>query len=244
MLRIDINCDVGEGLHNEALLMPYISSCNIACTAHAGSIESIDRVIQLAKQQGVKVGAHPSFPDRVNFGRRVINITPEKLEKSIIEQIELLNQRLELADQSLHHIKMHGALYNLSAKDIPTAEIVLKAVKKSAPNTILYAPDNSQIVRLAESQGIKIKREAFADRNYNEDLSLVSRKQNNALITDKDQAFKHLSTMIFQGSVETVSGIIKPLKAETFCVHGDNSNAIELVAYIHKNLLNQGIHIG
>ena len=244
MLRIDINCDVGEGLQNEALLMPYISSCNIACTAHAGSIESIDRVIQLAKQQGVKIGAHPSFPDREHFGRRVINITPEKLEKSIVEQIELLKQRLELADQSLHHIKMHGALYNLSAKDIPTAEIVLNAVKKSAPNTILYAPDNSQITRLAESQGIKIKREAFADRNYNEDLSLVSRKQNNALITDKDQAFEHLSRMIFEGSVETVSGIITPIKAETFCVHGDNSNAIELVTYIHKNLINQGVHIG
>ncbi len=243
MLGIDLNCDVGEGLCNEALLMPHISSCNIACAAHAGSIESIDSVIQLAKQHGVKIGAHPSYPDRENFGRRAIDITDEMLEKSIIEQIELVKQRLKLVNQPLHHVKMHGALYNLSAKDISTAEIVLKAIKHSVPNTILYVPSNSQIAKLAESHGIKIKREAFADRNYNEDLSLVSRNQKNALITDKNKVLEHLLRMVVGGKVETISGSLKQLNAETFCVHGDNTNAIELVAYIRENLLNQGISI-
>ncbi|CAL2104694.1 5-oxoprolinase subunit A [Tenacibaculum sp. 190130A14a] len=233
--RIDINCDVGEGVGNEKLLMPYISSCNIACGAHAGSITVMDEVIGLAVEYNVKIGAHPSFPDRENFGRMEMDIAPETLQKSIEEQILLLKERADFQGVSLHHIKPHGALYNLIAKDKETAQLMIRAVQNTCPNLFLYVPYNSIIAEEALKSNLSIQYEAFADRNYNEDLTLVSRSQENALITNKEAVFSHVKRMIVAQQVQTVGGV-KYITADTICVHGDTENAIELVAYIHAKL--------
>ena len=239
---IDINCDVGEGIDNEALLMPYISSCNIACNEHAGSVDIIDEVISLAKKHNVKIGAHPSFPDRENFGRLVLEMSSEGLQKSIENQINLLIKRTALQDVKLHHIKPHGALYNLIAKDKKTAKIVVEAIKNTIPSVFLYVPYNSVIAEVALQNDIRIKFEAFADRNYNDDLSLVSRSKENALITDKNEVLNHIKNMIVHKKVKTISGK-KEIIADTICVHGDTKNAIELVKYINKKLAENNIEI-
>ena len=243
MLTVDINCDVGEGVNNEELLMPYISSCNIACGAHAGDVETIDRVIKLAQKYQVKIGAHPSFPDRKNFGREVMDISLEKLEISLINQIKLIQERLDLFGGKLNHVKAHGALYNLSAVDSNIAEVIVNSIKETAPNAILYVPYNSVIEKVALQNKLNIKLEAFADRNYNDDLTLVSRSQKNAVITNKDEVIDHISNMIIHQQVKTISNILVSIKPETFCVHGDNSEAIELVKHIHHSLTQKGISI-
>jgi UPF0271 protein len=239
---IDINCDVGEGVGNETELMPFISSCNIACNAHAGSIDIIDNVISLAKKHHVKIGAHPSFPDRENFGRKTMNISSDDLQKSIENQIKLLIERMSLQNMKLHHIKPHGALYNLIAKDKLTAETVVKAIKNTVKNVFLYVPCNSVIAEVALQNNIKIKYEAFADRNYNDDLTLVSRTQNNALITDKKEVLNHIQRMIIYKRVQTVSDE-KEIQLDTICVHGDTKNAVELIKYIHEKLTEKNIEI-
>lgn len=243
MPTIDINCDVGEGVNNEASLMPYISSCNIACGAHAGNIETIDRVIYLAIQHGVKIGAHPSFPDRENFGRKAIDISIKDLELSVIDQIQLLQQQLQLQGGQLHHIKAHGALYNISAKDPKYAEVVIRSLQKTAPDVELYVPFNSEIERMAIQEKIRIKYEVFADRNYNEDLSLVSRSNKNAVIINKEKVIEHISNMILNQKVKTISNAQVSIIAETCCVHGDNETAIDIVKYIHESLKGKGITI-
>ncbi|MDG2194930.1 MAG: 5-oxoprolinase subunit PxpA [Polaribacter sp.] len=229
MIVVDINCDVGEGIGNEAQLMPYISSCNIACGGHAGTINTIDATIQLAQQHTVKIGAHPSFPDAANFGRKILEISPNDLQKSIEEQLNLMNERLAVSGAKLHHVKAHGALYNLSAIDQVTANVLVKAIKNTTEEVFLYVPCNSVIEKIALQNNIKIIYEAFADRNYNDDLSLVSRSAENALIVDKTAAFKHVYAMVTDQKVTTVSGKEVPIKASTFCVHGDHPKAIELV---------------
>ena len=233
---IDINCDVGEGIGNESLLMPYISSCNIACNEHAGSVEIIDEVISLAKKYQVKVGAHPSFPDRENFGRKVMNISDEELQKSLENQINLLIERTALQNVKLYHIKPHGALYNLAAKDKITAQVVVNAIKKTTKNVYLYVPYNSIIEKIALENSIKIKYEAFADRNYNDDLSLVSRSNGNALLTNPKEVIDHISRMI-DGKVKTIQGNLKDIKVDTFCVHGDSKNAVEILKTLRQTTL-------
>lgn len=225
---IDINCDVGEGIGNESKLIPYISSCNIACNAHAGSIQIIDEVISLAKKYQVKIGAHPSFPDRENFGRKVMNLSSKTLQESIENQINLLIERADLQNVKLYHIKPHGALYNLILKDRETAQIVINAVKNTLKNGFLYVPYNSVIAEVAKLNNIQIKFEAFADRNYNNDLSLVSRFKENALLLNPKEIVDHVTRMV-NNKVKTIQGSLKDIKADTYCVHGDTENAVEIL---------------
>ena len=241
MLTIDINCDVGEGIDNEESLMPYISSCNIACGAHAGNVETIDRVISIARKHHVKIGAHPSFPDRENFGREAMNISLEALAASLIQQIQLMQERL--GGERLHHIKAHGALYNASVVDHDIANVIVRAVKKTATDAILYVPGDSVIERLALQHQLNIKYEVFADRNYRDDLRLVSRTQKDAVITDKEEVVSHLSRMVVDQQVKTISGRLTPIRAETGCVHGDNEAALEIVRYIHQEMPRRGVTI-
>ncbi|WGH74184.1 5-oxoprolinase subunit PxpA [Tenacibaculum tangerinum] len=239
---IDINCDVGEGVGNEHLLLPYISSCNIACGAHAGSVATIDNVIHLAKKHQVKIGAHPSFPDRKNLGRAVLPISSEALQESIEEQIRLLKERADLQGVKLHHVKPHGALYNVIAKDKKMAQLVIRAIQNTCSNVFLYVPYNSVIAEEAVKKNLQIVYEAFADRNYNDDLSLVSRSKENALITDKEAVFIHIKNIILHQKVTTIAGTRKII-ADTICVHGDTKNAVALVAYIHAKLKENNIQI-
>ena len=233
---IDINCDLGEGLDNEHIIVPLISSCNISCGAHAGSIEIMDKVIQLAVKHKVKIGAHPSFPDRKNFGRKVLDISNSDLQKSLEDQLTILKDRALLQNATIHHVKPHGALYNLIAVNREKASIVIAAIQHVFEAVKLYVPYQSRIEEVAVQSGIEIVYEAFADRMYNEDLSLVSRTFSNALIEDKLEVLKQVQKISNKQLVTTVNFHEKKIKASTFCVHGDTKNAIEILEYLHKYL--------
>ena len=233
---IDINCDLGEGLDNEHIIMPLISSCNISCGAHAGSIEIMDKVIQLAVKHKVKIGAHPSFPDRKNFGRKVLDISNSDLQKSLEDQLSIFKDRALLQNATIHHVKPHGALYNLIAVNREKASIVIAAIQHVFEAVKLYVPYQSRIEEIAIQSGLEIVYEAFADRMYNEDLSLVSRTFSNALIEDKLEVLKQVQKISDKQSVTTVNFHEKKIKASTFCVHGDTKNAIEILEYLHKHL--------
>jgi UPF0271 protein len=243
MLTIDINCDVGEGLDNESQLMPYISSCNIACGAHAGTKDTIARTTQLALKHHVHIGAHPSFPDRENFGRIIMKMDSLKLQQSLEDQILLVKEIVESHNGKLHHVKPHGALYNLAANDAQVAQAVINAVKNTVAHAFLYVPYGSLLADLSKKNELKTKVEAFADRNYNSDLSLVSRKSENAVLTDKQLVVVHLLKMIKDKQVISIDGVAVKIDAKTFCVHGDNPNAIEVIKYISKELSKNGIKI-
>lgn len=234
-MDININCDLGEGLQNDAELMQHISSCNIACGGHAGTIQSIDKTIALAIENNVKIGAHPSFPDTENFGRKLLQISSDDLQKSIANQLKLFTDRLQLQNGKLHHVKAHGALYNASTKNREIAKCIIEAVKKIDNSVFLYVPFNSVIEEIAKENNISILYEVFIDRNYNDDGSLVSRTQDNAVIQDGESALKHLKQMVFKNQIKTISGRIISTKADTFCIHGDNKNAVELLKFINKN---------
>ena len=240
---VDINCDVGEGVGNEAQLMPYISSCNIACGGHAGDESTMATVIALAKKHSVKIGAHPSFPDRENFGRQFMDIPPEALLESLKRQILALKAQADALEVPVHHIKFHGALYNASAKDLALARTCISAIENTLPKVFLYAPFGSVIAEEARKHNISIKYEAFADRRYNNDLSLVSRKKKNAVIHDKTEVLQHLENMMLHGQVKTVGNTSIDIQADTFCVHGDTKNAVELIQYIYEELPKKGIRI-
>ena len=231
---VDFNCDVGEGIANEHLLMPHITSCNIACGGHFGDENSIYETIQCALKNNVLIGAHPSFSDKENFGRKWIQITNENLSESIQYQMDLFMERMFLNKATLHHIKPHGALYNAIAKDENIAKIFVNSILKYSRNSFLYVPYKSEIEKVAIKNNIKIIYEAFADRNYNDDLTLVNRTYSNATITDKKKVFQHVSKIVFEGKVKTISGIQKEIKAATFCVHSDTENAVEIIKYLSK----------
>jgi len=242
-MNIDINCDVGEGVINEHLIMPYISSCNIACGGHFGDVTSMDKTIALAIEHKVKIGAHPSFPDKVNFGRKLMQMSNDDLRDSIQNQLDIFLERLFSFDVPLHHIKPHGALYNTIAKDEDLAVLFIEITKKYLKDVFLYVPYQSVIEEIALKNNIKIKYEAFADRNYNDDLSLVSRNTPNALLIDEKEVLNHVLFMIKHQKVNTISGLEKEIKADTFCVHSDTKNALEIVRYLNENLKKEGITI-
>ncbi len=240
---IDINCDVGEGVGNEAQLFPLISSCNIACGGHAGDAFSMQRVVRLAKKFNVKVGAHPSYPDKENFGRVSMDIPFEVLIQSIQEQIAGLVSILRKENIPLHHIKAHGALYNEIAKNAELAELFLKAITDYKKDTLIYVPYASEIGQRAEEQGSSIAYEAFADRNYNTDLSLVSRSHPQALIKSPEAVLKHIVQMVKHQEVTTITNETVKILADTFCIHSDTPSAFEIVSYLSHELPNHNIRI-
>jgi UPF0271 protein len=233
---IDINADVGEGLDNEALLMPYLSSCNIACGGHAGDNQTMTQVVRLAKDYKVKIGAHPSFPDPSNFGRELMDMSAADLYSSLKSQIRSLQQILHSEKAQLHHIKPHGALYNLAAKDEKTAKVIIEVVKSIAMPIQLYVPYNSVISKLAEQKKISVTFEAFADRNYEENLSLVSRKKAQAILYENSKILNHILGIIHDEKVTAINGVEVPIKASTFCVHGDTKNALDILEFLTSEL--------
>lgn len=243
MYYIDINCDVGEGLGNEQELFPLISSCNIACGGHAGNEETMTFVVQLALDHGIKIGAHPSYPDTENFGRVSLHLPPEVFIASIEEQLTHFSKILERERTQLHHIKAHGALYNDLARNRILAKDYIRAIIPFMGNGKLYVPYGSVLANVALKNNIEVVYEAFADRNYNDDLSLVSRSSVNALIIEPKEVLDHIMTMVRENKVRTVSDKLIELKAETFCVHGDTPSALQILTYLADELPKQHIMI-
>ncbi|NND09950.1 MAG: 5-oxoprolinase subunit PxpA [Flavobacteriaceae bacterium] len=240
---IDINCDVGEGIGNEESLMPYISSCNIACGGHAGNEKTMQETVKLAIKHKVKIGAHPSYPDRKNFGREEMEISCAALFRSMEDQISRLLKVLKKENGQLHHVKPHGALYNKAARDEKTARTIVEVMKRFHLALKLYVPYGSVIAEIAKQEDIPLIYEAFADRNYNQDLTLVSRKENNALITDPEEMLAHVLRMITNKKVRCLNGVEVKIEASTFCVHGDNPKAVKLISFLTNKLAMQNIRI-
>jgi len=236
MRTIDINCDVGEGVGNEKELFPMISSCNIACGGHAGSKETIRWCLELAKEFNVKVGAHPSYPDKENFGRVSMSISDADLIKSIQAQMQLFESVRSKLNTPLHHIKPHGALYNDIAKNEQLSQVFLKSIEAFKDEVYLYVPFNSVVEKMAKKNGYKVLIEAFADRNYNNDLNLVSRKEDNALISNEEEVLKHVLRMAKDNVVKTIKNEDIAMNADTYCIHGDTPSALQILMYITEHL--------
>lgn len=235
---MDINCDLGEGLSNDAQIMPFISSCNIACGAHAGSLSIMKSTVLLAKNHNVKIGAHPSFSDRDNFGRKEMFIPKSILKSQIINQITSLKQIAEKEGVKLHHVKPHGALYNMAAKFNDVAMAVIEAVAYFDEDLILYVPFRSLIARKLREKNMPFYYESFADRTYNDDLSLVSRDEPDYLIENSNRILKRVKQLIDSETIITYSGKTVKIRSNTICVHGDNPNVVEIVKVLSKNIHN------
>jgi UPF0271 protein len=237
---LDINCDMGEGIGNPALpagrdelIMPFISSANIACGYHAGDEDTMKRTVELAIQYNVSIGAHPSFLDRENFGRLDIRLPLGEVYDLVTKQIHLLSEITKTAGASLHHVKPHGALYNMAARDKQLSAVIALAVKDADDKLILYGLSGSHLIKEAQKIGVKIFSEVFADRSYQDDGRLTPRTLPEALINDTDKMLQQVLQMIKEGTVTTVSGKVIPIMAETICIHGDGKHAVEFAKAIH-----------
>src|SRR5690606_4445743 len=242
MEYIHINCDLGEGGKQDAEIMPLISACNIACGGHAGTLESMRETVALAMENNVEIGAHPSYPDKENFGRISMKMDHEDLKRSIVAQILSLKQITEAEGGKLHHIKPHGALYNDAAKDENIANIIIEAVTEFDENLPVYAMENSAISRLAKDK-INVIFEAFGDRNYEQNYELISRQKIGAVITEKEEVFDHISEMFFDMKITIKNRKKLPCNATTFCVHSDNPKAVEILKYLHERFEQKKVKI-
>jgi UPF0271 protein len=243
MLTIDLNCDMGEGAGNDAAIMPYISSANIACGYHAGDEATMQRTVQLALEQNVAIGAHPGFADKENFGRLEMVLPLSQVYDLVAEQVYILRKIASSLGTILHHVKPHGALYNMAANDIHLAEVIAKAVKDVEPNLIFYGLYNSFLTSVPLDAGLKIASEVFADRRYHKDGKLVSRQTKGAVIEDENKAVEQALNMVLQNSVASVEGEIIAVYPQTLCLHGDGKNAVAFAKKIHEALIENNIKI-
>ena len=233
---IDLNCDMGEGMSNDALIMPFISSANIACGFHAGNEAIMRQSIELALQYNVAIGAHPSFPDKENFGRTNMHFSPEEVCAMVKEQVETLAKLAAKTNGKLHHVKPHGALYNMAAKDEELSAAICTAIKEIDASLLVYALSGSKLIDIAKSKGLKTYNEVFADRTYQQDGSLTPRSLPNALLLNEEAVSKQVLQILLEKNVTTADGKIISLKADTICVHGDGPHAVEFVRAIHHSL--------
>lgn len=248
MLKIDLNCDMGESfgawrMGNDAELMNYVSSVNVACGFHAGDAGTMRETVQIAQQKGVAIGAHPSFPDLQGFGRREMSLSAQEIFDVVLYQISALKGICEAFGAKLHHVKPHGALYNLAARDAKAAEAVAKAVWQIDTNLIFYGLSGSFLISEAEKIGLKTASEVFADRTYQNDGSLTPRSQPNALISLSEESIKQVLQMITQQTVMATTGETIPIVAETICIHGDGERAVEFAKTINRCLREKSIKI-
>lgn len=242
MDRIDINCDMGEGMATDSLIMPYISSANIACGYHAGGEAIIKQTIDLCLQHGVKIGAHPSFKDKENFGRKEIHLASDEIYALIIQQLVKVDLIAKQKGTRLHHVKPHGALYNMSAKDKDIARSIATAVKDFDESLVLYGLSGSYSIAEAKDVGLQTANEVFADRTYQDDGSLTPRSRQDALIQDADEAVAQVLQMMNEKTVTTVSGKRIPIKAETVCIHGDSIHAAFFAKTLNESLFQTQDH--
>jgi UPF0271 protein len=236
MLLCDLNCDLGEGIGNDHLIIPFITSANIACGYHAGDRDTMERTVALCKEHHVNIGAHPSFNDRVNFGRKERELSPMKIEDLVQQQVLILKGITEAAGCKLHHVKPHGALYNTAARDPMVAAAIAKAVKNISSGLVLFGLSGSHLISAARAVGLSTMSEVFADRTYMDDGSLTPRSVVNALITDEQMAIEQVMQMVKKGTVTSTSGKQVPIVAETICIHGDGSHAVAFAQQLHEQL--------
>ena len=244
-LRIDINCDMGESfgpwtMGADAEVMPHITSANVACGAHAGDPTVMRRTVRTAVAAGVAVGAHPGFADLQGFGRREMTVDPSELEDSLIAQIGALAAIARAEGAALQHVKAHGALYNMAARQRPLADVIARAIAACGPSLIMFALPGSSMADAAAAAGLRVAAEGFADRSYEEDGSLTPRSRAGAVIHDPDAVVARAVRMVRDGVVLTAAGREVPLRIDTICVHGDTPGAAGLVRRIRDALAGLG----
>lgn len=248
MIKVDLNSDIGEsfgtyklGLDTEVL--KHVTSANIACGFHAGDFMVMEKTVDIAVQNNVGIGAHPGFPDLQGFGRRQMKLTPQEVKNLIIYQVGALAAFARAAGKSLQHVKAHGALYNMAAKDPALAEAIAAGVKAAAPDAILLGLAGSEMVQAAKKVGLKGAQEVFADRGYNPDGTLVPRSQPGAMVHDPKIAIPRVIRMVAEGKVTAINGEDIDICADSICVHGDNPEALEFVHNIRTALEDAGVKV-
>lgn len=230
-MKIDLNCDLGEGVGNDEAIMPFITSANIACGFHAGDKHTMRETIRLAKKFNVNIGAHPSWEDKENFGRKEMNLSPNEAKKIVRYQIELFAKICKEENVKLSHVKPHGALYNQSAKNVELALAIAQAIKNVSQDLILVGLAGSRSIEAGIKMGLKVAREGFPDRRYNPDGSLMSRNISGAVIESSDEVAHHALTLILGGGLDTL------------CLHGDNLNAVENAKLLRSVLEKNDIEV-
>jgi len=242
-MKIDLNCDMGENIGNDDDIMPYISSANIACGFHAGDENSMQRTIRLAKRYSVAVGVHPSWKDREGFGRHEMSLPVEEVESLILYQLGALYAIAKAEGVELLHVKPHGALYNMAARDPALAEAVGHGILAADSSLFLFAPARSALARAGEAAGLRVAREVFADRNYQADGTLVPRSQPNAILHEPEAAAERVLRMLREGLVRAVDGSEIPIETDTICIHGDTPEAVEFAQKLRAALEDAGVAI-
>ena len=248
MPTIDLNCDMGESfgawtMGNDETLMNYISSANIACGFHAGDATIMRKTAEMAIKKGVAIGAHPGFPDLQGFGRRNMQLNAQEVYDICVYQIGAMLNITNALGAKLHHVKPHGALYNMAAKDAALAQAIARAMHDSDPNLILYGLSGSLLITEAEKIGLQTASEVFADRTYQPDGNLTPRTQANALIEDTKTAVAQVIRMIKEQKVIAIDGNEVALKANTVCIHGDGAHAASFAKALNEKLKAEGIEI-
>ena len=247
-MEININCDLGEKSKHHSNkhdpdLLKIVNSANVACGYHAGDKETMSQVVKISKKNGVSIGAHPSFNDPENFGRERMNLSSTEVEKLIIDQYEILQNIASNYGESVSHIKPHGALNNMACEDIDLATTLAKTIKEISKDLIYLVPTGSKMEEAAKKLDMKIACEIFADRNYEDDGNLVSRKKSHALITDPEEAKKHVLKMVKTQSLNCHSGKQIPCEIDSVCIHGDNLSSLATAKSIKKNLVANGLDL-
>jgi UPF0271 protein len=247
-MEININCDLGEKSKHHSNkydpdLLEIVNSANVACGYHAGDEETMSQVVKISKNNGVSIGAHPSFKDPENFGRERMNLSESEIKKLIIDQYEILQKIALNYDEKVSHVKPHGALNNMACEDIELATILAKTIKDINKDIIYLVPTGSKMQEAAKKFDMKFACEIFADRNYEDDGNLVSRKKSHALITDPEQAKKHVLKMVQTQSLNCHSGKQIPCEIDSVCIHGDNLSSLATAKSIRENLIENGLEL-
>ena len=245
-MEININCDLGEkskfhSIENDPDLLGIVNSANIACGYHAGDEETMDMTIKISKSNGVSIGAHPSFNDPENFGRKRINLPSSEIAKLIIDQYEILQKVAKKHNENVTHIKPHGALNNMACENFELANTIAKAINDIDKNIIFLVPTGSKMEIAAKKLNMKIACEIFADRNYEDDGNLVSRSKDHALITNPEIAKKHVLSMVKNQAINCYSGKQIPCEIDSVCIHGDNQSSLATAKSIRENLISNGL---
>ena len=245
-MEININCDLGESskLHsteNDPLLLEIVNSANIACGYHAGDKPTMEKTIKISKKNKVSIGAHPSFNDPENFGRKRLNLPSSEITKLIIDQINILSNIAVKAGVKVTHVKPHGALNNMASENYDLAKVISESIMKVNKELIFLVPTGSQMEKAGKKLGMKIAAEIFADRNYEDDGNLVSRSKENAMITDPEIAKKHVIKMVENQALNCYSGKQIPCEIDSVCVHGDGKSAVDTAKQIREGLIKSGV---